>query len=181
MLHPLIQAKLYHCRHCSMLIVLVLLYCIFLCFLLLMNAKLYQLMFSKFEYDGKLNPTFAEGAFQLPVSSIKAYMKEPITPRFNIPSHFPKLVHILWFMCWKAAFLLEYCYAFLILWICSNCRFVHVSSAGVTRPERPGLDLSKQPPAVRLNKELGFILTFKLKVSYHLNASVWKSFSCWIR
>lgn len=43
---------------------------------------------------------------------------------------------------------------------------MHVSSAGVTRPERPGLDLSKQPPAVRLNKELGFILTFKLKVTY---------------
>ncbi|KVI01024.1 Galactose-binding domain-like protein [Cynara cardunculus var. scolymus] len=41
--------------------------------------------------------------------------------------------------------------------------FVHVGSAGVTRPERPGLDLSKQPPAVRLNKELGSILTFKLK------------------
>lgn len=41
-----------------------------------------------------------------------------------------------------------------------------MSSAGVTRPERPGLDLSKQPPAVRLNKELGFILTFKLKVKY---------------
>ncbi|KAJ0017916.1 hypothetical protein Pint_10346 [Pistacia integerrima] len=61
-------------------------------------------------------------AFQLPVSYIRAYIKEPITPRF-----------------------------------------VHVSSAGVTRPERPGLDLSKQPPAVRLNKELGFILTFKLK------------------
>jgi len=39
-----------------------------------------------------------------------------------------------------------------------------VSSAGVTRPERPGLDLSKQPPAVRLNKELGSILTYKLKV-----------------
>ncbi|XP_027105585.1 protein HIGH CHLOROPHYLL FLUORESCENCE PHENOTYPE 173, chloroplastic isoform X3 [Coffea arabica] len=81
-----------------------------------------QLMFSKFEYDGKLNPTFKEGPFQLPVSSIKTFMKEPVTPRF-----------------------------------------VHVSSAGVTRPERPGLDLSKQPPAVRLNKELGFILTFKLK------------------
>lgn len=45
-----------------------------------------------------------------------------------------------------------------------TCRFVHVGSAGVTRPERPGLDLSKQPPAVRLNKELDFILTFKLKV-----------------
>lgn len=39
-----------------------------------------------------------------------------------------------------------------------------MGSAGVTRPDRPGLDLSKQPPAVRLNKELGNILTFKLKV-----------------
>ncbi|CAK7350378.1 unnamed protein product [Dovyalis caffra] len=81
-----------------------------------------QLMFSKFEYDGKLNPTFLEGPFQLPVSSIRTFIKDPVTPRF-----------------------------------------VHVSSAGVTRPDRPGLDLSKQPPAVRLNKELGFILTFKLK------------------
>ncbi|KAI9071019.1 hypothetical protein K1719_047018 [Acacia pycnantha] len=81
-----------------------------------------QLMFSKFEYDGKLNPTFKEGPFELPVSSIRAYMKDPIIPRF-----------------------------------------VHVGSAGVTRPERPGLDLTKQPPAVRLNKELDFILTFKLK------------------
>ncbi|KAG5041009.1 hypothetical protein JHK85_013485 [Glycine max] len=81
------------------------------------------LMFSKFEYDGKLNETFVEGPFELPVSSIHAYIiKDPITPRF-----------------------------------------VHVSSAGVTRPERPGLDLSKQPPAVRLNKELDYILTFKLK------------------
>ncbi|KAK2642522.1 hypothetical protein Ddye_024285 [Dipteronia dyeriana] len=86
------------------------------------NVVSLQLMFSKFEYDGKLNPTFVEGAFQLPLSSIRSYVKDPITPRF-----------------------------------------VHVSAAGVTRPERPGLDLSKQPPAVRLNKELGFILTFKLK------------------
>eukprot|EP00268_Persea_americana_P048564 TRINITY_DN5145_c0_g1_i1.p1 TRINITY_DN5145_c0_g1~~TRINITY_DN5145_c0_g1_i1.p1 ORF type:complete len:367 (-),score=53.14 TRINITY_DN5145_c0_g1_i1:319-1419(-) len=82
----------------------------------------FQLMHSKFEYDGKLNPTFKEGAFQLPLSSIRAYLEDPITPRF-----------------------------------------VHVGSAGVTRPDRPGLDLSKQPPAVRLNKELGFILTYKLK------------------
>ncbi|CAL0306473.1 unnamed protein product [Lupinus luteus] len=86
------------------------------------NVVSLQLMFSKFEYDGKLNETFVEGPFELPVSSIQAYIKEPITPRF-----------------------------------------VHVGSAGVTRPERPGLDLSKQPPAVRLNKELGYILTFKLK------------------
>ncbi|XP_038995027.1 uncharacterized protein LOC120119260 [Hibiscus syriacus] len=79
-------------------------------------------MFSKFEYDGKLNPTFVEGPFELQLSSIKAYMKDPITPRF-----------------------------------------VYVSSAGVTRPDRPGIDLRKQPPAVRLNKELDFVLTFKLK------------------
>ncbi|KAG9147209.1 hypothetical protein Leryth_018186 [Lithospermum erythrorhizon] len=89
-----------------------------------------QLMFSKFEYDGKLNPTFKEGPFQLPVSRIRAYLKDPLTPRF-----------------------------------------VHVSSAGVTRPERPGLDLSRQPPAVRLNKELGFILTFKLKGEDELRES----------
>ncbi|XP_024316191.1 uncharacterized protein LOC100826457 isoform X2 [Brachypodium distachyon] len=86
------------------------------------NITALQLMFSKFEYDGKLNPTFIEGPFELPFSSIRAYINEPITPRF-----------------------------------------VHVSSAGVTRPERPGLDLSKQPPAVRMNKELGSILTYKLK------------------
>ncbi|KAK6264578.1 hypothetical protein SCA6_020012 [Theobroma cacao] len=86
------------------------------------NVVSLQLMFSKFEYDGKLNPTFVEGPFELPVSSIRAYIKDPITPRF-----------------------------------------VHVSSAGVTRPDRPGIDLSKQPPAVRLNKDLGFVLTFKLK------------------
>ncbi|KAL8140272.1 hypothetical protein V2J09_006293 [Rumex salicifolius] len=50
------------------------------------------------------------------------------------------------------------------IWIgSSSFRIVHVSSAGVTRPERPGLDLSRQPPAVRLNKELDFILTYKLK------------------
>ncbi|BFG26602.1 hypothetical protein CerSpe_128760 [Prunus speciosa] len=79
-------------------------------------------MFSKFEFDGKLNPTFVEGAFKLSLSSIRAYLKEPITPRF-----------------------------------------VHLGSTGVTRLDRPGLDLSKQPPAVRLNKELDFMLTFKLK------------------
>lgn len=81
-----------------------------------------QLLFSKFEYDDKLNPKFEAGPFELPIASIKAYLKEPVVP------------HI-----------------------------VHLSSAGVTRPDRPGLDLSKQPPAVRMNKELGYILTYKLK------------------
>ncbi|MCO5568177.1 hypothetical protein L7F22_021873 [Adiantum nelumboides] len=86
------------------------------------NILSLQLMYSKFEYDGKLNPTFEAGPFALPVSRIKAYLKEPITSRF-----------------------------------------VHVSSAGVTRPNRQGLDLSKQPPAVRMNQELGCIMDFKLK------------------
>ncbi|CAL9015805.1 unnamed protein product, partial [Prunus brigantina] len=34
-----------------------------------------------FEFDGKLNPTFVEGEFKLPLSSTRAYLKEPITPR----------------------------------------------------------------------------------------------------
>nr|GEU86572.1 NAD(P)-binding Rossmann-fold superfamily protein [Tanacetum cinerariifolium] len=86
-------------------------------------SRMKVLMFSKFEYDGKLNPTFIEGPFELPISSIRAYIAEqPLT-----------------------------------------LRFVHVGSARVTRPKILRLDLSKQPPAVRLNKELGSILAFKLK------------------
>jgi uncharacterized protein YbjT (DUF2867 family) len=42
-------------------------------------------------------------------------------------------------------------------------RFVMVSSAGVTRPGRPGLNLEEEPPAVRLNDQLGGILTWKLR------------------
>lgn len=86
------------------------------------NIASLQLIYSKFESDGKLNPHFEAGPFELPISQIKTYLKEPITPNF-----------------------------------------VHLSSGGVTRPDRPGLDLSKQPPAVRMNKELGYILTYKLK------------------
>ena len=36
--------------------------------------------------------------------------------------------------------------------------------AGVTRPNRPGIDVNVEPPAVRMNDALGGILTFKLKV-----------------
>ncbi len=43
-------------------------------------------------------------------------------------------------------------------------RFVHVGSAGVTRPNRPGIDVDQEPPAVKLNDALGGILTYKLKV-----------------
>lgn len=40
-----------------------------------------QIMLSKFEYDGDLNPSFREGSFEVPFQYIKAYMKEPLTPR----------------------------------------------------------------------------------------------------
>lgn len=42
-------------------------------------------------------------------------------------------------------------------------RFVLVGSAGVTRPNRPGINVDMEPPAVKLNDALGGILTFKLK------------------
>lgn len=85
MLHPLTQATSYRCRHASTLTNTFLFFS-FLSFCLFYSndgCKKFQLMFSKFEYDGKLNPTFVEGAFQLPVSSIRSYIKDPITPRFD--------------------------------------------------------------------------------------------------
>jgi len=81
----------------------------------------FQLMLSKFEYDGELNPKFEPGGFALQVESIKAYGGA------------------------------------------TKPRFVLVSSAGVTRPGRPGINLESEPPAVRLNDQLGGILTWKLK------------------
>jgi hypothetical protein len=81
-----------------------------------------QLMLSKFESDGALNPTFREGAFELPVERISAYLAEPVVPRF-----------------------------------------VLVSSAGVTRPNRPGINVEEEPPAVRMNDMLGGILTYKVR------------------
>lgn len=80
-----------------------------------------QLMLSKFEYDGGLNPMFAPGPFALHIGSLWAY-GGPTLPQV-----------------------------------------VLVSSAGVTRPGRPGLNLDEEPPAVRLNDQLGGILTWKLR------------------
>lgn len=40
-----------------------------------------QLMLSKFEYDGALNPAFKAGVFELPIAEMKAYMAEPVTAR----------------------------------------------------------------------------------------------------
>ena len=87
------------------------------------SARVYsmQLMLSKFEYDGELNPKFEAGSFQLEVEYIKAY-GGAATPQL-----------------------------------------VQVSSAGVTRPGRPGINLEEEPPAVRMNEQLGGILTWKLK------------------
>ncbi len=84
------------------------------------NICSFQLMLSKFEYDGELNPRFSPGSFSLQIESIKAY----------------------------GGFLPQ---------------FVLVSSAGVTRPGRPGINLDEEPPAVKLNDQLGGILTWKLK------------------
>lgn len=81
----------------------------------------FQLMLSKFEYDGKLNPSFSSGRVSLPISCISAYMAKPAAT------------------------------------------WVHVSSAGVTRPNRPGIDVEAEPPAVKLNDALGGILSYKLR------------------
>ena len=83
-----------------------------------------QLMLSKFEYDGALNPAIAPGPFSLPVARIAAYLPSPAPARPPV--------------------------------------FVHVSSAGVTRPNRPGIDVDAEPPAVKMNDALGGILTYKL-------------------
>jgi uncharacterized protein YbjT (DUF2867 family) len=80
-----------------------------------------QLMLSKFEYDGQLNPKWSEGAFELPIQYIKAYVEDPSLPRA-----------------------------------------VMVSSAGVTRWNRPGVDVEQEPPAVKMNDMLGGLLTYKL-------------------
>ncbi len=88
------------------------------------TSKIYsmQLMLSKFEYDGGLNPKFDRGLFALEVDYIRAYGSKKPTPQF-----------------------------------------IMVSSAGVTRPGRPGINLEEEPPAVRMNDQLGGILTWKLK------------------
>jgi uncharacterized protein YbjT (DUF2867 family) len=85
------------------------------------NICAFQLMLSKFEYDGELNQNFSPGGFALQVESIKAYGGATLP------------------------------------------QFVLVSSAGVTRPGRAGINLEEEPPAVRLNDQLGGILTWKLR------------------
>ena len=49
--------------------------------------------------------------------------------------------------------------------------WVHVSSAGVTRPSRPGIDVTQEPPAVRMNAMLGNLLDYKLAAEDALRGS----------
>ena len=84
------------------------------------SVTAFQLMLSKFEYDGELNPTFSAGGFRLELEAMKAYGGPPLP------------------------------------------QFIMISSAGVTRPGKPGLNLEDEPPAVRMNDQLGGILTWKL-------------------
>ena len=86
-------------------------------------SKIYsmQLMLSKFEYDGKLNPKFETGSFVLKVESIKVYGGD------------------------------------------AKPQFVHISSAGVTRPNRSDINLAKEPPREGINKQQERFLTWKLK------------------
>lgn len=86
-------------------------------------SKVYsmQLMLSKFEYNGGLNPKFSPGLFGIEIESIKAYGGKP------------------------------------------KPQFIMISSAGVTRPGRPGINLEEEPPAVRMNDQLGGILTWKFR------------------
>lgn len=89
----------------------------------------FQIMLSKFEYDGGLNPNFTPGGFALQVESIKGYGGVALP------------------------------------------QFVLVSSAGVTRPGRTDINLEEEPPAVRLNDQLGGILTWKLRGEESLRKS----------
>ncbi len=41
-----------------------------------------QIMLSKFEYDGQLNPSFRRGPFRLPITSITSYLPSSVAPRF---------------------------------------------------------------------------------------------------
>jgi len=97
-----------------------------------------QLMLSKFEYDGALNPTHTPGAFEfeLRVSKIVALEGNSNSSNYSSPSSSSSLKR-------KPA-------------------FIHVSSAGVTRPNRPGINVDEEPPAVKMNAMLGGLLDYKL-------------------
>lgn len=91
------------------------------------SVRAFQVMLSKFEYDGELNPHFSSGPFELAFRSICAYSSLGVDP----PTY---------------------------------PRFIHVSSAGTTRLFRPEEfpTLEDQPPALRMNDQLGRVMEWKL-------------------
>ncbi|KAK4532911.1 hypothetical protein CCYA_CCYA14G3768 [Cyanidiococcus yangmingshanensis] len=105
------------------------------------RMQAFQIMLSKFEYDGELNPQFSAGEFFLELRSIGAYRDGADTG--SKPS--------------QAAATTE-------VRTSKTPRYIHISSAGVTRVLRPNefKDLSLEPPAVRMNAQLGRIMEWKL-------------------
>lgn len=103
-----------------------------------------QLMLSKFEYDGGLNPTHTPGGFdfELRVSKIVALAASSSSSSSSSSSP-PRR---------KPA-------------------FIHVSSAGVTRPNRPGINVDDEPPAVKMNAMLGGLLDYKLAAEDAIRSS----------
>eukprot|EP00667_Euglena_gracilis_P004954 EG_transcript_4974 len=85
------------------------------------NIVSLQILHSKFDFGGELNPQFSPGRLELPITRIAAYTES------------------------------------------AHPKFLHVGSAGVTRWNRPGVDLASEPPAVRMNDALGGIMTYKLQ------------------
>lgn len=97
------------------------------------KVKSLQVMLSKFEYDGDLSPHFAPGPFALSIDRIAGVL--PSSKESEGGTGDGR----------------------------AGARFVYVSSGGVTRVDRPGIDVDKEPPAVKMNAMLGGILTYKLK------------------
>lgn len=94
------------------------------------NIVAVQLMLSRFEYDGDLNPSFTPGKFSLLVAKIQPFQ---YTAKNNSEQSGPK--------------------------------YIHLSSAGVTRPQR--LDELKGTPAgeiplLKIQESIGRILDWKM-------------------
>ena len=107
------------------------------------TVRSFQLMLSKFERDGVLNPTHRTGPFRLPVARIWAYFGGEEGAEGGSSSSAAARPPV----------------------------WVHLSSAGVTRPSRPGIDVDAEPPAVKMNAMLGGILDWKLAAEDALRAS----------
>ena len=139
----------------------------------------------RFEYDGQLNPHFSPGQFSLPVASIRAVLPEPPAPRlvhvssagdteFPVPVTDPLESNLGSNDRAECAAVLDQLSTHVLKRTDFNARCFYMSDAivcaGVTRPNRPGIDVEAEPPAVRMNNMLGGILTYKLEVCIQLHS-----------